>query len=138
MTKESGISMEDYQDLAHRTEKMPQVNERGMVEITVEQYRLIHAMLGIASEAGEIADAIKKHVIYAKPLDTDNLAEELGDLMWYIAIPPNTIARSLGTVADQNIGKLKKRYPEKYTDELATARLDKVESGETVKSGIQT
>ena len=45
---------------------------------------LLHAMLGVANEAGEILDAVKAHVIYNKPLDVSNIREELGDMEFYL------------------------------------------------------
>lgn len=84
-----------------------------------------HAALGIAGEAGELVDAVKKAVIYNKPLDVENIEEELGDLLWYVALMANSLNLSLADVAAKNIDKLRKRYPEKYSDEYASARLDK-------------
>lgn len=86
---------------------------------------LAHVALGLTGEAGEFADAVKKHLIYGKPLDTENLREELGDLLWYVALGAQTLGVSMAELAQQNIDKLKKRYPETYSDELASARLDK-------------
>jgi NTP pyrophosphatase (non-canonical NTP hydrolase) len=88
---------------------------------------LIHAALGLASESGELIDAIKKHVIYGKPLDVDNCIEELGDCLWFIALACQTLGVSIGQVARANIAKLAKRYPDKYTDQAAIARADKQE-----------
>lgn len=44
---------------------------------------LQHACLGLISEAGEIADALKDHMIYDKELDVVNLKEEAGDGLWF-------------------------------------------------------
>ncbi len=44
---------------------------------------LHHMCLGLTSEAGEIADAIKAHMIYDKPLDVVNIGEEMGDGLWF-------------------------------------------------------
>lgn len=110
------MNPERYQRLAEHTEKpLPQAG------------RLQHAILGITSEAGELADTVKKHVIYGQPLDTANLAEEVGDIMWYIALLCNAAGLHLGSCLGENIVKLQKRYPEKYTDAAAAARADKKE-----------
>lgn len=47
---------------------------------------LEHAALGIVSEVGEINDQVKRHIIYGKPLDKVNIAEEIGDVLWYVAL----------------------------------------------------
>lgn len=90
---------------------------------------LMHAALGVCGEAGEFADAIKKHLVYGKPLDHMNAIEELGDLMWFVALGCQTLGVSMAYVAERNIAKLAKRYPEKYTDQLASERLDKADDG---------
>ena len=86
---------------------------------------LMHAALGLAGEAGEFADAIKKHLVYGRDLDRENAAEELGDILWFVALGCATLGITMHDVAQANIDKLRKRYPEKYDDELARARLDK-------------
>lgn len=44
----------------------------------------LHMSIGVAGELGELLDAVKKHVIYEKPLDVVNVVEELGDVWWYV------------------------------------------------------
>lgn len=90
-----------------------------------EHSPLLHAQLGICSEAGEIADAIKKHVIYGQELNVENLIEEAGDLMWYVALLLDVLGEELDSVLQQNIEKLKKRYPEGFSEFHAKERLDK-------------
>ena len=92
---------------------------------TFQQMELIHAVLGLASELGEIADTVKKHVIYGRPLDTDNLVEEAGDNDWYGALLLSAINEFRSVAMEKNIEKLRLRYPEGYTDLAAIARADK-------------
>lgn len=87
---------------------------------------LLHAALGLAGESGEFVDCVKKHVVYGRELDKSNAIEELGDLLWFVALGCKSLGVSMDTVAQQNIAKLKARYPEAYSDELAWRRLDKV------------
>jgi NTP pyrophosphatase (non-canonical NTP hydrolase) len=87
---------------------------------------LAHAALGLTSEAGEVATAIKANIIYGKPLDVDNIKEELGDILWFVAFTADVLGFTLEDVATSNIAKLRKRYPDDYSDELALARLDKI------------
>jgi NTP pyrophosphatase (non-canonical NTP hydrolase) len=96
--------------------------------LDAKQYDLMHATLGIAGESGEIVDAVKKSVIYGKPLDVANMREEIGDIMWYIALACRTLDFDLNEILDENIAKLQKRYPEKYSDFHASARLDKADA----------
>ena len=48
--------------------------------------RLIHGMVGISTESGELLDALKKHLMYGKSLDLVNIKEEVGDVLWYCAL----------------------------------------------------
>ena len=87
---------------------------------------ILHAHMGISSETGEIGDCIKKHFIYGQPLDTGNLVEECGDLLWYISLMLSACGSTMEQTMQENISKLKLRYPEKFTEEHAKLRLDKV------------
>ena len=55
-------------------------------------------------------------------LDLVNVKEEIGDLLWYIAIMLNVLDTDFETVMRTNIAKLKARYPDKFTEEKATHR----------------
>ena len=82
----------------------------------------IHMMLGIMSEAGEIADVFKKNLSYKTPIDWINVKEELGDLMWYIAGLCDINGFSLEEIMEININKLKARFPKGFTEYDATHR----------------
>ena len=86
---------------------------------------LMHAALGLAGEAGEFADAIKKMLVYGRELDLENAIEELCDVLWFVALGCHALGVSMADVAQCNIDKLRRRYPEKYDDELAYKRMDK-------------
>lgn len=88
----------------------------------VENQRLLHAGIGLATEAGEFLDALKKHVFYGKELDTVNLREEMGDIFWYCAIIADQLDVDFADVMERNITKLKARYGEKFSEEKANTR----------------
>ena len=92
------------------------------------QLRVLHAAMGISGEAGELMDAIKKHILYNKPLDVTNVKEELGDLCWYMSLMLDAVGSSFEEVMKMNHDKLEKRFPGGFTEKLAQQRLDKVES----------
>lgn len=87
-----------------------------------EMMKVIHAVMGLSTEAGEALDAIKKHLMYGKPLDLVNLAEEFGDALWYIARGLNSIGFTIEQAMQMNINKLEKRFPEKFTEDEANTR----------------
>jgi NTP pyrophosphatase (non-canonical NTP hydrolase) len=83
---------------------------------------LLHASIGMQTEAAEFSDMLKKHFFYGKPLDKVNLREELGDQLWYIAMALRALDTTFESVMERNIEKLKARYPDKFTEELAENR----------------
>jgi NTP pyrophosphatase (non-canonical NTP hydrolase) len=84
--------------------------------------RLLHAGIGLTTEAGEFIDALKKHIFYGKELDRVNLSEEIGDIFWYLAIAADELGINFESVMNRNIEKLKARYGEKFTEESAEDR----------------
>lgn len=84
--------------------------------------RLLHAAMGLCTEAGEFMDAIKKVIYYGKELDLVNLFEELGDSFWYAAIALDEIDLPMEECFARNIAKLKKRYADKFTETRAEDR----------------
>ena len=89
--------------------------------------------MGITGEAGDIAGCIKKTFAH----DNDQRAgirENLGDVLWYVAMICNFFKWDMNEVLNENIEKLKKRYPDgKFTIEHAkrdSTRIDWNEAGE--------
>lgn len=82
----------------------------------------LHMILGIVTEAGELADAYKKDIAYNKPVDMVNVKEEIGDIMWYIGNLCKLQGWDLQDICDTNIAKLRTRYPDKFTEEAALNR----------------
>ncbi len=80
--------------------------------------------LGIAGEAGEVADYLKKVLFHGHQLDRERLVKELGDVLWYLAAIASEIGVPLSEVAAANIDKLAKRYPDGFSREASRARLD--------------
>ena len=83
---------------------------------------LIHAALGMQTEVAEFSDMIRKSLFYGKPLDVVNLKEEIGDALWYMALALRALNSDFESVMERNIEKLKARYPQKFTEELAENR----------------
>ena len=65
---------------------------------------------GVSTEANELLDTIKKHTIYQKPLDVENVKEELGDLLFYMSNLMQSVGLSFEEVLQHNIDKLSVRY----------------------------
>lgn len=115
-----------YQELASRTEcdqlrALDRMCRFRLSNNSVDPttVRLNHAVLGMVGEVGELAGAVEKHVYYGQDLDRTNLLEEVGDVLWYVALLCNAMQFDLEKVMERNIEKLRKRYPVKYEDQLA-------------------
>lgn len=83
---------------------------------------ILHAILGTATEAGELLEAVALALFDAEPIDMVNLKEEVGDVLWYLAI---LAIRGNYTLKDSqviNILKLSERYGDKFTAERALIR----------------
>jgi NTP pyrophosphatase (non-canonical NTP hydrolase) len=119
----SNMTINEYQNQASRT--CLSEYEKLKNQLLPPQQHILHAHMGISSEAGEIGDCIKKHFIYNQPFDFDNMLEECGDLLWYISLMVSACGGTLEQVMEANITKLQIRYPEKFTELHAKARLDK-------------
>jgi NTP pyrophosphatase (non-canonical NTP hydrolase) len=97
------MTLEEYQKQALTT-----------VIATDNEFRdLLHWVLGINGEAGEIAEKVKK-IIRDKggevsAADKAELGKEVGDVLWYLAVFAHHLGIPLETIAQQNLDKLKSR-----------------------------
>ena len=94
--------------------------------LTPEKSNLWHMATGVSGEAGELLDAIKKHVVYNKPLDLDNVIEELGDIEFYMQGLRSNLELCRSDIIIANRNKLSARYSQgTYSDKQAQDRKDK-------------
>ena len=109
-----GMILDEYQQLAARTLGRDRTHEQ----------QLANAALGLTGEAGEVAEVIKKHLFHATPLDQDALVKELGDCLWYVAAFATVLDLSLDDIAQRNIDKLRRRYPDGFDTERSRNRTE--------------
>lgn len=99
----------EYQNAALRSFKpRPGLSE-------VESKAALGAM-GLAGETGEVVEPVKKWFFHGKgTFETvrEKLREEIGDVLWYLALLANAFDLDLGEIAEGNIKKLLIRYPER-------------------------
>lgn len=97
---------------------------RTAVEQEETHWRLAVAGLGIAGEAGEVADLIKKIVAHGHSLPgcLDQLEKELGDVQWYISEVCSALDIPLSRIARKNIAKLRERYPDGFDPQCSQVR----------------
>lgn len=103
---------DDYVELASRTlSKLPLLD--------LDNF---HMLFGMSTEVGELQDIFKKNLAYRKEVDWVNVEEEIGDLLWYIAVMCKINHFSLNAIMEKNIAKLKARYPDKFDEYHALHR----------------
>ena len=100
------------------------VSQRTGGKLQLLDDRLSCASLGLTGEAGEFADHIKKWVYHNHDLDREALKLELGDILWYVQEAAAALGLTLQQVADANVQKLARRYPNGFTPEDSKARVD--------------
>lgn len=88
------MTLNEYQDLAARTAVYP------------KDLGFFYTALGLAGEAGEYANKVKKVIRRDDKLDPKEYAKELGDCLWYIALAAKEIGFTLDEIATMNVAKL--------------------------------
>ena len=104
----------DYQKLAMRTCSIPYDKKKDM---------LMHAVLGLNSEAGEVAGIFQKEY-QGHEVKLEHLMKELGDCLWMIAEACTALDISMEDVMQLNIAKLRARFPEGFTAERSLHRAE--------------
>lgn len=87
-----------------------------------ERDQLGSAALGLAGEAGEVVDLLKKHLYHGHTLDRMKLLRELGDVRYYLEWLMLLVDTDIGEVEQLNINKLMQRYPGGFSVEASTRR----------------
>ena len=106
------MTINEYQTLAMKTQNKA-LSKKDM---------LIVGVMGLCGESGEAIDIVKKWLAQGHELDKEHLAKELGDIAWYLAEAAYALDTPLDTVLEQNIAKLKARYPEGFETEKSMNR----------------
>jgi NTP pyrophosphatase (non-canonical NTP hydrolase) len=98
------VTFEEYQQAALRTVN-PALEDRD---------RLLDASAGLAEEAGEVLGLVRKRVFQQREIDVSQLTEELGDVLWCLAVIAQSLGLSLADIADANQRKLQRRHPKGF------------------------
>jgi NTP pyrophosphatase (non-canonical NTP hydrolase) len=69
---------------------------------------VIYPALGLAGEAGEVCEKVKKF-IRDNEISTEALAYEVGDVLWYVAAMAFELGYSLEAIMQMNVTKLQSR-----------------------------
>lgn len=89
---------------------------------TLEDTAKVYTALGLAGEAGEVVDMVKKVLYHGHDLDREKLTEELGDIAWYMAVLCLAWELDPDDIFTKNIEKLWRRYPDGFSHERSRDR----------------
>ena len=106
------MELNEYQALAQRTSRK---------DISPDDH-LMNAMLGLAGETGECCDLVKKCFFQDGRDIRADLMDELSDVLWYIAEGVSAMGLTLEEVAQHNVDKLRRRYPEGFSADRSLHR----------------
>lgn len=111
------MKLNDYQELSKRT--LPDHLVWDDKKDALSNYSM-----GLAGESGEVIDVLKKFVHHRHTLDIFKLEEELGDVLHYVAGLATMLGLNLSDIAEGNVNKLLKRFPNGFTSEDSVKRVD--------------
>ncbi len=111
------MNLHQYQEAASRT--CNSLEGKKLDPGTLDNY---HMIFGMETEVGELMDVFKRNLAYHKPIDWVNVSEELADILWYVVNFARLNNIDLEKAMQNNIDKLKIRYPDKFTADNALNR----------------
>ncbi len=76
--------------------------------------RLVDAAAGLAEEAGEVLGLVRKRVFQQRAASREQMVEELGDVLWCLAVTAHSLGIPLSEVASGNEAKLRARHPDGF------------------------
>lgn len=107
------MNFNEYQKLAQRTSNTRNGRDKEL-----------NGILGLNGEVGELTDIYKKYFFQGHSFELKEAVKELGDVLWYIAELATGLGVPLDHIAEVNIGKLKKRYPQGFESDRSVNRED--------------
>lgn len=108
----------DYQRQSQRTLMSDSLH------ISPHDTLVVYCAIGLAGEASEILEYLKKTVFHHHEQDDSKLRKEIGDVCWYVAALCSTLGFDLSDVMTENIEKLRVRYPDGFKPEDSVKRVD--------------
>lgn len=76
-------------------------------------YNTVHGIIGVAGESGEVLELLVQAQEEGRPIDVEELKNELGDVLWYLTLAASGVGLTLEEIARYNNEKLAKRALER-------------------------
>jgi hypothetical protein len=110
-------------DVSKDCAKLPEwISEEDNAEADARAVNIIHAIIGKATEAGELLELLHATAIHGEPFYVANAGEEIGDGFWYDALLARACGLTFYGIQRTNIAKLRHRFPDRFTEYDANNR----------------
>lgn len=121
------MNMNEYQRLAMRTNDKCNTDRLWKKIVADDGDKkdiggILNGCLGLSGEVGEFNDMVKKAIFHEKQLDEDHAKREASDILWYLAMICESFGWDMDEIANINIEKLRKRYPDGFNVDRANNR----------------
>lgn len=98
------MELNEYQALAYETSCLTKIDEK---------FKIIYPSLGLCGEAGELLEKVKKAIrdegANFSDAKKEEIAKELGDVIWYAAVTAIDLGYTLEDIATMNLNKIESR-----------------------------
>ena len=107
--------MKSHQSHTYKTDLgTPQYKRLGL-RVNGEDVKIMHYLLGMSSEVGEVSDLFKKTIMRGEKIAAAQVVEEVGDLLWYVDRLLANFNSSIPEAFEANKRKLELRYPDGFS-----------------------
>lgn len=126
----SAEKLDQYKKHKYYGRPLPEGLSKERIQMTLQNFdrsddgmeKVMHAIIGLSTECGELMEAIYKAKWGGQKFDEVNCKEEIGDLFWYMAILFREFNFDLEDILQRNSDKLNLRYGAKFSEEKAINR----------------
>lgn len=77
----------------------------------------IHGVMGVSTEAAELMDLVRKGIFYGKDVRPDQILDEAGDVLWFLALTLQQYGYTIEDAKNFNVTKLEARHGKEFNQE---------------------
>ncbi len=115
----------------------PPLIAKRVSDLGKDELNFFHGAIGLASEAGELLDSVKRVIAYGEEVDRIEAVDELGDILFYLVLCCQGLGVTLREVQQANLRKLKSRYPSGKWTYLDATRRDRAAERQAVSEALR-
>lgn len=77
----------------------------------------IHGVMGVSTEAAELLDLVRKGIFYGKDVRPDQILDEAGDVLWFLALTLQQYGYTIEDAKAFNVTKLETRHGKEFNQD---------------------